>query len=78
MVDPLSVNSYRQETTFAKKDSSGMVLVTSGTTGDTLLGYATATPFRHASWCEDVDGNGTRDVIVEGEEPIVFGFVGRD
>jgi hypothetical protein len=78
-LDRLSVEYYHQETPFAKKSSSGMVLVMSGSTGETLLGYATPCHFYPASWCGDVDGNGTQDVIAESDiEPIVFGFVGRD
>ncbi|MCK6446697.1 MAG: hypothetical protein L6Q99_09930 [Planctomycetes bacterium] len=75
--DRLEVRYHHVEEPFVSRSTSGLVLVTSGATDAVLLGYAVPTPFHDASWCGDVDGNGTADVFVEDLTPLVFGFVGK-
>jgi hypothetical protein len=74
--DELELRYYPQRRPYAARDTSGLLLVTSGATGDVLLGLAIPTPIDRAHWCGDVDDNGTQDVYVETPEPLVLGFVG--
>lgn len=74
VLDRLEVRGYHVEAPFVARSTSGMVLVTSGATGEVLLGYAVPTPFHDAGWCGDVDANGTQDVFVGDDVPRVFGW----
>jgi hypothetical protein len=62
--DDLWVDYLHREPLFGRA-TSGMVYVRSGRTGDVPLAHAVATPLNMATWCGDLDGNGTDDVLLE-------------
>lgn len=77
IADVLDTTYYHVEPPWAAAHTSGLVLVRSGSNGQVLLAHATPTPLDRAHWCGDVDGNGTADVFVEDDVPLVLGFVDR-
>jgi hypothetical protein len=72
-LDRIEVEYYHQEPMFSAS-KSGMVIVSSGATGEPLLAYAVDCPMNPVAWCGDVDGNGTEDVlVVENARAVVIG-----
>ncbi|HVS08318.1 MAG TPA: hypothetical protein VMS76_00495 [Planctomycetota bacterium] len=73
--DSLDVEYFHMEPLF-RAATSGMVFVRSGRDGTPLLAHAVPTPFTHACWLGDLDGNGTDDIeIDDGARVVRLGFV---
>lgn len=64
--DTLSIEYFHMEPLF-QRTTSGMVEVRSGGTGEILLAHAVDTPLSRATWCGDIDGNGTEEVLIQDD-----------
>lgn len=70
------VEYFHVEPLFARS-TSGLLRVYSGANHSTLLARTVATPLTRVEWCGDSDHNGTDDLCVVDQEPVVLAHISR-